>query len=133
MEKKCIRYEKFPAQNKSFPLKTEKTIQQLMYVADSVSKIEHYGSVCKNKSEFRERKDRNFLSSFLEKLLEKVNSVEREEQFEWQEKIKVTTKVCRKIIYFRLDTGADMTVILDRFFKKTPQLYERQKIIWTRS
>ena len=40
------------------------------------------------------------------------------EELEWQAKTKVTTKVCSKIINFRLDTGVDVTVIPDRFFSK---------------
>ena len=77
----------------------------------------HYASVYRNKSEVREIKVGNFLGSII---LEKVKSVKGEEDLEWQAKIKVTTKVCCKIIDFRLDTGADMTVIPDGSFKKFP-------------
>ena len=56
------------------------TVQQLMYAADSVKKIGHYASVCRNKSEVRELKDGNFLGSIT---LEKVNSVKGMEELEW--------------------------------------------------
>ena len=80
---------------------TEMTAQQLMY-------------------EVRELKEDNFLGSIT---LDEINSVKRVEGFEWQEKIKVTTKACSKIINFPLDTGTDVTVIPDRNYEMTGDLY----------
>ena len=55
------------------------------------------------------------------------------EELEWQAKIYVTTKVYSKIINLRLDTGADVTVIPDSFFrKKFPNsVGDKQKTLWT--
>ena len=108
MEKICVRWGKFPAHNTNDCLAINVRCRQC-------SKIGHYASVCRNKSEVRELKDGNFLGSFT---LEKVNSVKGLEELKWQAKIKVTIKVCSKIINFLLDTGADETVIPDWFFEK---------------
>ena len=122
MRNKYIWCGKFPAHKRNDCLAINVCCRQC-------SKIGHYASVCRNKSEVREQKDGNFWGSIT---LEKVNSVKGVE--EWQAKIKVTVKVCSKIINFRLDTGADVTVIIDRFFKKFSNcMGDKLKIIWARS
>ena len=111
MEKKYIRCEKFPAHNKN-------DCPAINLHCGQCSKMGHYVSVCRNKSEVRELKYGNFLGSITQ---EKVHSVKWVEKLEWQAKI----KVCSKIINFRFDTGADITVIPD-WLKKIPQLHEKQ-------
>ena len=118
-EKKCIRCGKFPAHNRNdYPAINVRCWQ--------CSKIEHYGKFCKKKSEVRELKEDNFLGSIT---LDKINSVKGVEGLEWQVKIKVTTKVCSKIINFQLDTGVDMTnswpvfLILQLYGRQIKKLY----------
>ena len=101
MEKKYIRCRKFPVHNRN-------DCPAIYVCCRQCSKIRHYAKVCKTKSEVKKLKEDNFLGSIT---LDKIDSVKGVEGLEWQAKIKVTTKVCSKITNFRLDTGADMTVI----------------------
>ena len=60
-----------------------------------------------------------------------MNSVKGAERLEWPVKIKVITKICSKIINFRLDTGADVTVIPDRFLRKmSPIVWETNEKLY---
>ena len=116
-----IKWKKNAYDVESFLPITETTVQQINVHCRQCSKIGHYASVCRNQSEVRKLKYGNFLGSIIQ---EKVNSVKGEEELEWHTKIKVTTKVCSKIINFRLDTSTDVTAIPFRFFKRISQLYE---------
>ena len=81
-----------------------------MYAAYNVQKLDIMQVFAGTSLEVRELKDGNFLGSIT---LEKVNSVKGAEESEWQAKIKVTIKICSKIIHFRLDTDVDIAVIPD--------------------
>ena len=121
MEKKCIQCGKFPTHNRN-------DCPAIYVPCRQCSKIGHYAKVCKNKSEVRELKEDDFLGSIT---LDKIYSVKGVEGLEWQAKIKVTTKVCCKIINFRLDTGVDVTVILNRLFRKnSPVVWDMNKKLY---
>uniref|UniRef100_A0A0L8G9Y1 Peptidase A2 domain-containing protein n=1 Tax=Octopus bimaculoides TaxID=37653 RepID=A0A0L8G9Y1_OCTBM len=49
---------------------------------------------------------------------ENINAVCEDNKIEWQAKIEVTTKVCSTIVEFRLDTGEDVIVVPNWFFRK---------------
>ena len=76
------------------------------------SKIGHYANVCRTKAGVRyvveEEEDESFLGTI------ETESVNQIEDDKWHAKIKVNGK----LINFRLDTGADVTVVPDQLFRK---------------
>lgn len=79
-------------------------------------KLGHYASECRTKSVRGVAKEENdFLGSIS---LGNIKNGEEEGKIDWQINIKVTTTKNSRIVNFRLDTGADVTVVPDRFFRK---------------
>lgn len=86
-------------------------------------KLGHYSTVCKNKSvRGVAEEEKHFLGSIS---LGNIKDSEVNEKNDWQANIKVTTAICSKIVNFRLDTGADVTVIPDRFFRKNSPIIKK--------
>lgn len=62
---------------------------------------------------------------------ENIHVISKDNTPNWQAMVKVIPKFCTKTINFRLDMGADVTIILDWYFKKnSPLIQPTNKILY---
>ena len=111
--RKCLRCGKYPSHNRhECPAKEE--------FCRKCNKKGHYAAMCRTKSDVRylEDEDGNILGTVTEEPAV-CGAVD------WHADIQVTTKTHSHSVNFRIDTGADVTVVPSRFFKKNSPLIQK--------
>ena len=111
--RKCSRCGKYPSHNRhECPAKGE--------ICRKCNKEGHFAAMCRTKSDVRflEDEDGNILGTVTEKPAV-CGAVD------WHADVQVTTKTHSHSVSFRIDTGADVTVVPSRFFKKNSPLIQK--------
>ena len=112
-QRKCLRCGKYPSHNRhECPAKEE--------FCRKCNKKGHYAAMCRTRSDVRylEDEDGNILGTVTEESAV-CGAVD------WHSDVQVTTKTHCHSVSFRIDTGADVTVVPGRFFKENSPLIQK--------